>query len=317
MRIEECIQYVLLRHPYVSLPGIGSFVRERIPSRINSLQQIQPIQYKLSFNQERVFDDEALRTYLLQHSTLEEEEVERILQKWLKVLQHNLEKELPIHFQGIGVLKKNGRNYTLIPDSSKLNLTAAVLTSVQLPRTKGISKRKTRRNSIGIVAAISSSIVILGVLFIYWIASPPSTQDTFSSIVTLRDSMRDSLKIDTTFCPLTLTDTSHINKEAQQILDSTHRQINALRVEKSLTSEKKYVYYVVAGSFSSIENANKLKEELLQKGYKPIVRKISSMYRVTLGKFYDKKTGIKEMNKRRTELNNDSYWLIETLENKE
>lgn len=38
------------------------------------------------------------------------------------------------------------------------------------------------------------------------------------------------------------------------------------------------------------------------------------MYRVTLGKFYDKKTGVREMNKRREELKDESYWLIEITE---
>ena len=97
-------------------------------------------------------------------------------------------------------------------------------------------------------------------------------------------------------------------------MDSTHRQVNALRVETPRPAKEKAVYYIVAGSFSSRENADKLKSELTQKGYRAEVRKITSMYRVTLGKFYDRKTGIKEMNKRRSELGNDSYWLIESVE---
>lgn len=315
MRIEECIQYVLLEEQYVSLPTIGSFIREIIPSHIDSLHQIHPTQHIVSFSEERTFDDGALSKYLLQHSTLDEEAVQRILQKWLRILQQNLNKGLPIYFQGIGILKKDGQRYILCTDTTKLNLAAPILNTFQLPKPKGIGKRKSRRTSLWVISAISISIVSTGLILTYWLVAPPS-QNSSPSTVIVQENKKDSLIQDSTIAHLSLTDTTLLNKETQQILDSTHRQVNALRVETPPPTQKKYAYYIVAGSFSSIENANKLKEELLKKGYHPEVRQISSMYRVTLGKFYDKKTGIKETNKRRTELNDDSYWLIETVENK-
>ena len=312
MRIEECIQYVLLEEQYVSLPTIGSFIREIIPSHIDSLHQIHPTQHIVSFSEERTFDDGALSKYLLQHSTLDEEAVQRILQKWLRILQQNLNKGLPIYFQGIGILKTDGQRYILCTDTTKLNLAAPILNTFQLPKPKGIGKRKSRRTSLWVISAISISIVSTGLILTYWLVAPPS-QNSSPSTVIVQENKKDSLIQDSTIAHLSLTDTTLLNKETQQILDSTHRQVNALRVETPPPTQKKYAYYIVAGS---IENANKLKEELLKKGYHPEVRQISSMYRVTLGKFYDKKTGIKETNKRRTELNDDSYWLIETVENK-
>ena len=315
MRIEECIQYVLLEEQYVSLPTIGSFIREIIPSHIDSLHRIYPTQHIVSFSEERTFDDGALSKYLLQHSTLDEEAVQRILQKWLRILQQNLNKGLPIYFQGIGILKKDGQRYILCADTTKLNLAAPILNTFQLPKPKGIGKRKSRRTSLWVISAISISIVSTGLILTYWLVAPPS-QNSSPSTVIVQENKKDSLIQDSTIAHLSLTDTTLLNKETQQILDSTHRQVNALRVETPPPTQKKYAYYIVAGSISSIENANKLKEELLKKGYHPEVHQISSMYRVTLGKFYDKKTGIKETNKRRTELNDDSYWLIETVENK-
>jgi len=317
MRIEECLQYVLLNEQYVSLPNIGSFVREKHPSHINSRQEVTPPQYSISFNEERTFDDKALQTYLLQHSTLSREEVECIMQKWLRLLQQNLDKGIPVHFQGIGVLKKEGAHFILCSDSSKLNLTASAFANILLPKAKGISKRKSRRKSIIVVAAISIATLSVGLLFTYWLVSPHKPVRIEPSITPPAEQNSDTLTRDSVLAQLTSVDSAIVNKETQQILDSTHRQVNALRVETSPSSKKRFVYYIVAGSFSSIENANKLKNELSKKGYRPDVKEISSMYRVTLGKFYEKKSGIKEMNKRRKELNNDSYWLIETVESQE
>lgn len=314
MRIEECVQYVLLKEQYVSLPTIGSFIRETIPSYIDGQHQIHPPQHIVSFNEERTFDDGALLKYLMHHSTLDEEAVQRILNKWIRVLQQNLDRGAPIYFQGVGILKKDGTRFLLCADTSQLNLTVTGLNALVLPKAKGIGKRKRQRTNIGVVAAISITIVTLGLLLTYWLVSPKATPKKELPPPSTTTNNLDSIQSDSSFQALAISDTTILNKETQQILDSTHRQVNALRVEIALPTKDKAVYYIIAGSFSSSENANKLKGELAQKGYRAEVRKISSMYRVTLGKFYDKKTGIKEMNKRRSELSNDSYWLIETVE---
>ena len=314
MRIEECVQYVLLKEQYVSLPTIGSFVRETIPSYIDGQHQIHPPQHIVSFNEERTFDDGALLKYLMHHSTLDEEAVQRILNKWIRVLQQNLDRGAPIYFQGVGILKKDGTRFLLCADTSQLNLTVTGLNALVLPKAKGIGKRRRQRTNVGVVAAISISIVVLGLLLTYWLVSPKGELQKKLPPPTAENNKMDTLRSDSTVQSLTIPDTTILNKETQQILDSTHRQVNALRVETPRPAKEKAVYYIVAGSFSSRENADKLKSELTQKGYRAEVRKITLMYRVTLGKFYDRKTGIKEINKRRSELGNDSYWLIESVE---
>ena len=311
MRIEECIQYVLIEEQYVSLPGIGSFIREVKPSHIDSLQQIHPPQQSISFTSERLFDDGALVKYLLQHSTLTEEEVQNIVTHWLNLIRDQLNHGQLIYFQGIGTLKKEKEHLFFCADNSKLNLATPILGHLHLPKSKKKSRRKNRRITLGIVLGISLSIVILFLWLTYWLVSPNnppkrnSTNTKERQEIPLTDSFNTLLPI---------ADTSLLNKQTQQYLDSTHKQINALRVETESKNENRYVYYIIAGSFSNIENANTLMRELVQKGYNPEIRNISSMYRVTLGKFYDKKTGVKEVNKRRAELKDDSYWLIETIE---
>ena len=146
MRIEECVQYVLLKEQYVSLPTIGSFVRETIPSYIDGQHQIHPPQHIVSFNEERIFDDGALLKYLMHHSTLDEEAVQRILNKWIRILQQNLDRGAPIYFQGVGILKKDGTRFLLCADTSQLNLTVTGLNALLLPKAKGIGKRKRQRH---------------------------------------------------------------------------------------------------------------------------------------------------------------------------
>ena len=61
-----------------------------------------------------------------------------------------------------------------------------------------------------------------------------------------------------------------------------------------LNSQLKGVYYIVAGSFSKIENANKLKLELENKGFRPeIISRSNNMFSVT---YYNFTSEINEKN---------------------
>lgn len=307
MQIEECVQYVLLQEQYVSLPGIGSFVREVRPAHLDAQGQLLPTTHLLRFSNERKFDDEALLGYLRSHSTLPPEEVEKILARWLETLRGRIERGEKIHFQGVGTLHKEGRLLQLVGERGELHLTRNPLLPLLLPKAKGIGKRKMRRTNFGVVALICGLVAGGGIIATYFLASP--TQFKKRQAANAPTQKKDSL-LTPTLPPL---DTTLTLQETQQALDSSHRQVNALRMQPE--PQRNTVFFIVAGSFSSIENANKLERELRQKGYTPTVRKINGMYRVTLGKYYDKKSGIRDMNKRRTELENDALWLIEAIIN--
>ena len=306
MQIEECIQYVLLQEQYVSLPGIGSFVREVRPAQLDPQGRLLPTTQCLRFSNDRKFDDEALRNYLRNHSTLPTEEVEEILMGWLDTLRARIEKGETIHFQGIGTLRKEGKQLRLAGEGSNLQLTATGLLPLILPKEKGIGKRKVRRTNLWVVALICGVVASGGTIATYFLASPSHFKKRPAATPAVK---KDSL-ITPTLPPL---DSTEILQETQQILDSSHRQVNALRVQPE--PKQGSVFFIVVGSFTSSENAHKLERELTQKGYTPTVRKINGMYRVTLGKYYDKKSGIREMNKRRKELQNDALWLIEAITN--
>ena len=307
MQIEECVQYVLLQDRYVSLPGIGSFVREIRPAHLDAEGHLLPSTQRLRFSNDRKFDDEALLHYLCNHSTLSPQEVEKILHLWLETVRVRLEKGEAIYFQGVGTLQRSGKQLRLSGEGSSLRLSDSFFAPLPLPKEKGIGRRKTRRTNLGVVALICGLVAGGGLVTTYFLAAPhylkKEKQDGSTSQAPAHDTLQEP--------KLPPLDTTQILQETQQILDSSHRQVNALRVQPE--KKQNTVFFIVAGSFSSIENANKLEKELAAKGYHATVRQINGMFRVTLGKYYDKKSGIRDMNKRRTELQNEALWLIETL----
>lgn len=311
MRIEECLQYVLLEQEYVSLPGVGSFIRTRSEAYVDDQHTIHPVTYTLSFSEERNFDDGALLNYLIVHSTLHEEELRTIYSLWIEVLKENLAQGLVIHFQGIGELQKRENRINLVTSDETVLLTHRNTPAYVLPKSKGIKRRRNRRVSFLTSLLIGLSLASASIVLTYLFLKPQSKEQ--KEIATHKE---EKTKTDSTTLDFSLAlpqDSSLLKEETKQILDSSHKQVNALRVVAKKT-QRKFCYYIVAGSFSSIENANKLKHTLEKKGYRAEVSKLTGMYRVTLGKFYDKKTGVREMNKRREELKDESYWLIEITE---
>lgn len=313
MQIEECVQYVFLQEEYVSLPGIGSFVRKHSPAYIDPHHTLHPSGYNIYFSTERQFDDGALLSYLTRRSSLTHEEIEHIYQQWLSYTKHQLSLGQHIFFQGIGSLYQEGNRILLQPENTDLPLTQSYLPLLPLPRAKGIKKRKTRRTNLWVVGTISLTIACTSILLTYYLVDPPTPPTPKLRITLPPLPIADSnVSIHTDTLSHRAEDSLFTEQEnPQQILDSSHRQVNALRLAEE-TPKIPVTYYIVAGSFSNLDNARRVQKELTQKGYRSEIYQIKNKYRVTLGKFYDKKTGVREMYKRRTELQNTSYWLLES-----
>jgi cell division protein FtsN len=72
-------------------------------------------------------------------------------------------------------------------------------------------------------------------------------------------------------------------------------------------------YYVIVGSFSSLENAGKFKQELIQKGFKPsILQSETGYFRVSVDSYADETAARNRVHKIRTDSPkySDSWLLI-------
>jgi len=93
----------------------------------------------------------------------------------------------------------------------------------------------------------------------------------------------------------------------------------SMRSEKfTMSAEDQAIYgsksfFIIVGSFSSNENAGKFKQELIQKGFKPIIlNSETGYYRVCVDSFNDEATARTRVQKIRTEYPKyaDSWLLI-------
>jgi hypothetical protein len=98
----------------------------------------------------------------------------------------------------------------------------------------------------------------------------------------------------------------------ESFFDSATDKKNALSLSDSLTNKQSNVrYYIIAGSFKTIQKANILSKEIEAEGYKnEIIHFDNSVYRISLGTYTDKSKAIEDLLKIRFTKGDDAVWLL-------
>jgi len=75
------------------------------------------------------------------------------------------------------------------------------------------------------------------------------------------------------------------------------------------TQEQEIMYYLVAGSFKTLKNAESTRNALVNEGYMPSIIENQGFYRVTIGSYTNKQAALKELQRLRRQLDR-SIWLL-------
>jgi len=340
LEINLIIRELLAKHNYISLPGLGSFIQKYEPARPSEVVDgfLAPKQ-SISFDSSRTFNDEAIVNYLCEKMGVSHSQANDILAEFVSKLQKDLDDGIDFVFENIGVLSKNNKGklqfeqakdfelaistYGLKDlDVSKTSVKAkkqkATPITVQPASSKPLGHPARRKSASKIIAGISIvvAIVALTTTFIlipdlrFWekflIPSDSITESTTAPLeadtpnVSQTTSKQDSE---------TVKEDSLNTKVDQTITENTVKK-TALYYEEPKTLENK-TFYLIVGSFSKIENAQKLTEKYTQRGFNPEIIQGNSMYRVSISKSNDKNLAVGEFNKFRNSYPDESIWLLE------
>lgn len=288
MQIEQHFREILRKHAYVAIPGIGSFHKIYTSARIDREQSaIFPPYYDFIFDSTRTFNDDAILYYLINTYGVSQESAKRNVEEWLSTVEARLAMGETIEFDGIGSLCSTNGVASFNPLPAEKRATGCFgLTAVPLPpnlaKAKGKKNKKIRRSAI----LIPLFAILLGgggyaaYYFLDWpyiISLLPWNSENSQPIAAATPSYKDSVIAITT--PPRKIDSVVKPPEPQSTLtlvDSSLHQRSALRPIENNT-----VYYIIAGSFRSQENARKQVEELLNMGFKdPKIRQEKEFYQV-------------------------------------
>lgn len=106
------VKELILDKDEVSLPGVGTFVAEMVPSVFSDKgYTINPPYKRLSFRQKSSGDDSLLIDFYAKCNNLDVETASRIIREFLHEMRHVLETRKSIVFPGLGKLRATRENY--------------------------------------------------------------------------------------------------------------------------------------------------------------------------------------------------------------
>lgn len=110
--LSKMIKELILDKDEVSLPGVGTFVAEMVPSVFSDKgYTINPPYKRLSFRQKGTGDDSLLIGFYAKCNNLDIETASRIIREFLHEMRHVLETRKSIVFPGLGKLRATRENY--------------------------------------------------------------------------------------------------------------------------------------------------------------------------------------------------------------
>ena len=300
MLINSLIRFILQENSFVSIPSIGSFLKDSTPSRIDTnLHLLTAPEERIGFTTERKFDDGSIVHYLCTHLGIPEKEAQQALLKWLNSTNQRLKNGERVDFEGIGQLYRKGDAIIFTQNTGeKQELGTFGYLRVSMPDML-TKKRQSGKGKRGVAMAITLPIAIVGVGIgiAYWAYQdkestpiPPNTTSQHREQETMLE--EDSTEV-TTYSKI---ERNHEQKMA--LTPTTH-------------ADRKNVYYLVAGSFAERTNAEKLFHQLRWEGYNPELININGLYRVSLAHFYDKNQANIELAQLRKKTGKEGMWLLE------
>lgn len=300
MLINSLIRFILQENSFVSIPSIGSFLKDSTPSRIDTrLHLLTAPEERIGFTTERKFDDGSIVHYLCTHLGIPEKEAQQALLKWLNSTNQRLKNGERVDFEGIGQLYRKGDAIIFNPYAGeKLELDTFGYLRVSMPDML-TKKRQSGKGKRGVAMAITLPIAIVGVGIgiAYWAYQDKESTPIPPNTTSQHREQETMLEEDSTgVTPYSQIERNHEQKMA--LTPTTH-------------ADRKNVYYLVAGSFAERTNAEKLFHQLRWEGYNPELININGLYRVSLAHFYDKNQANIELAQLRKKTGKEGMWLLE------
>lgn len=314
MDITPIVRKLLLKNDFVVLPGFGAFTNKHDHAEVDNEKNIfLPPQQHVTFNEKIKHDDEDLLIdAITEEKKISKKVAENIVKDFVNDLKEKLQKGVEIEFSGIGKLTSDtaggiifkgerdekipGDNYGLpsfrsSPVHEKKQVQQKAYSKpISKPSEKKATKKKTKW-PYAVLGAIV--LLIVGGIIIYNTglpeknASKKAIQKDITATAKKKDKEEETIK---------------------KVLDEQTKKEHAL-----IPKEDKYAQYsrfaVIVGSFTSRQNAEKMKNEMARKGFCPEIIHNDNYYRVSLFTYEDRNKALEKYNILGEDPEIESVWI--------
>jgi nucleoid DNA-binding protein len=347
--LQAVIKDLLAKYNYISLPGFGSFVQVYEPAKLTlDGKGFLPPKQVLTFDPNRVFNDEVLEHYIQDLFQLPLEEAKVEVEKFVAEVKQKLDNNESEFFQGVGTLKRDEKGSIQLQEADEMSKASStfglkpvaveekvagkvkhhfttstpVHTPIQpvIPTNAGDIKGKRRGKPILIgffAAVIFAGLMISTIAILFPEFLTEQEKKPLQKFVSTQQETDKSVEGSKISGPELKVDNYEIDKQGES---KTTQDLNgsiviqadkkkALYYEEPKPQDLK-TYYIISGSFSNMENAQNQFNQLLSKGHKPEILEADGKYRVAISKFTDRNRALRELDRLRQENPSSSVWLL-------
>ncbi len=343
MNIAGYIKDLILLNECVILPGVGAFISRYRPANIDPDKKIfTPPSKEIRFREDLKKDNGLLINHISRKNNISNLRAGKLVEDFINEINRLLDRGEKAELEGIGVFKKDAgsgkiifstlsdENYLVdsfgLPDLEISELQKAGVSDdleFQIPPIKTIRRKRT-----GFWVAASIIILILLLIFIIPYTEPGQLKNlSFDYLFGGRsDSTGSGREEKIVFGKRKLIEQDSVTKEIEEVIDiTTKKEVALAYTEPEESPEEDYKspdyqteesvsrndrYYIVAGSFKRLENAQKLMVKLMDDGFDPQILQTSNGYfRVTLNSFQNRNLAVRELQRIRQGLNR-SVWIL-------
>ncbi len=331
LEINLIIKELLARHDFVSLPGLGSFVQKYEPARLApDGQSFLPPRQTVTFDTSRAFNDEAIENFLCEKTGVNHARAAELLVGFVNSVRAEIDNQAEVLFENVGLLGrgKDGEIYfkqaepqllasdtyglgeirvepkVLAQEQQEVKPLSSIKGSVRPPYPKPGKPKTVRVLAVILIVlfiACAAGTFWLIPQFRFWQKKGTGKPAITASSPRTDKQVAGSVLADSSGIPGGIDTPKGIELEADKK--------KALYYEEPRPGNSK-THYLIAGSFSQLENARKLAELLAKKGYKPEIIESDNAYRVAILKFTNHDRALRELNRIRAEKPRESIWLL-------
>ncbi len=335
MDITIYIKELLYLHDCVIVPDFGGFVANYKPAEINFSQNtFAPPSKTIGFNSVLTHNDGLLISYMSEQTHLGYVDVKRMVDEFVASALRRLEGGKKIAMEDIGVFYYDTqKNLQFEPDHSinflidSYGLSWYQFAPLQKYDVQKRIERKTRDHEPAERMSLNRTVrrILIGVPFLVALALIPlrtgfrdTTQRNYSSFNIVKTSTMpvqqqsvDEKAIDYSEA---LGRGSAVTAESQNTRiqeDEAKPASPAVAEEQVSDPGEQMQFFIIAGSFRSMQNAEKLQNDILSDGFvSRILSNRQGMYRVTLGEYTDRQSAVLALNRIRKIPGREEVWLL-------
>lgn len=316
LEISRYIKDLLFIHDCVILPGLGGFVANYCAAEVNPFNnEILPPSKAIGFNRNLTQNDGLLINCLSEAEKMTYPEAKRAIELYIEDISVRLRRSERVNFDELGELFYNKRHNLQFEPAKNINFLAELfgMESFELPaqlvqestKVRSIIIKKNFWNRFSFKRKVYAAVSIpffLGLAFIPVKLNNNQHQTTAS--FNIMEKTTDVEKA----TPIKLYEKISL---ANELVSFEPKIIYAKPKYAAKNKSVKGEYYLIAGSFSNIENARILKNVIESNSYPASIIKNNKLYSVALNKFSSKKEANQFRQKVIQKNPNASCWILQ------